>query len=844
MENGIENILKIDEANFMELRMEMAQFVEGEINEDGLKDFKAQFLIMFNSLVSSFNSNISTQRNFNETNDKLMKNIRNKNDICKRIEENQDRILNIKQEFENLYLKIDSAKTEEMDLDKQIKFLNDEIIRLNQRKDKDNLTNFKPEELELKEKLKADVDDLDVKYEQITTHKNQIIKQLDTLLVEKNRLEKISSELDMKKKLIDDEKTSLYTEYDYELNNKIKIDEQFKKTKNENIEIKKSLGDLDDALFKLREEQKTLDKALDDIEDKISNYQKQIKKLVVDRPKKLKDLKELDKKREEYEKILKDNQLEILNIEKEILDIRKEAEEYEKIRNKLENKIAENEKETFKYKEQSDETKNQIRDIEKTFEDKKIILLNNKEELLSRKKIDNEEKKKIENLTDELTSIHNENIFVENTIRRAMNEAIGIKKETQSLEHEKEVIEAEKNMYSKQSSDAQMEFFQAKERLKNLNEAIADLKAKNLALEQKAKQQKKIYEAVKGDCNRFEKKYQEAKGEIKDITEDKSKKSQRYQFLKIELNYKQKVLADLDKEYSKKEEDLGKEEESRKTLKEDIQKIKISIETYQESNNNLNKTISLAEVDHQGQVKEYSLVVNERDFINQQLIQRQEEIQALYEKIKVLQGELLKMNKQYEKKLTEIENLKNSRDFLTEEFIKTENIIKNIFELRVTKIKLEKELLITKNKLKSLEDQTKKPLNIHRWTKLEYSDPEKFELITQINSLQRRLIAKTEEVNHKEDLIQEKEKLYIKLKGIVARQSGVDMSESLKNYQKMIREENSKLKKMSEEVKHLSLTIRNYELEIKKLDKEMNSIKMNWINERKQGIQMNNEYGE
>ena len=37
-------------------------------------------------------------------------------------------------------------------------------------------------------------------------------------------------------------------------------------------------------------------------------------------------------------------------------------------------------------------------------------------------------------------------------------------------------------------------------------------------------------------------------------------------------------------------------------------------------------------------------------------------------------------------------------------------------------------------------------------------------------------------------LIQEKEKLYIKLKGIVARQSGVDMVESLKNYQKIIKE--------------------------------------------------------
>ena len=45
--------------------------------------------------------------------------------------------------------------------------------------------------------------------------------------------------------------------------------------------------------------------------------------------------------------------------------------------------------------------------------------------------------------------------------------------------------------------------------------------------------------------------------------------------------------------------------------------------------------------------------------------------------------------------------------------------IKNIFDLKVIKIKLEKELLTVKNKVRSLEDEAKKPLNIHRWTKLE-----------------------------------------------------------------------------------------------------------------------------
>lgn len=152
---------------------------------------------------------------------------------------------------------------------------------------------------------------------------------------------------------------------------------------------------------------------------------------------------------------------------------------------------------------------------------------------------------------------------------------------------------------------------------------------------------------------------------------------------------------------------------------DDIKNLKTSIDKYRENNNNLKKMISTAEMEHQGQKKEYQIVVNERDFLAQQLIKRNEEINALYEKIKVLQQELLKMHHQYEKKLLEIEKLKGSRDFLLEEFVKTENIIKNIFELKVIKIKLEKELLTVKNKVKSLEDETKKPLNIHRWTKLE-----------------------------------------------------------------------------------------------------------------------------
>ena len=95
--------------------------------------------------------------------------------------------------------------------------------------------------------------------------------------------------------------------------------------------------------------------------------------------------------------------------------------------------------------------------------------------------------------------------------------------------------------------------------------------------------------------------------------------------------------------------------------------------------------------------------------------------------------------------------------------------------------------------------------------------------------MQRRLIAKTEEVNQKEQLIQEKEKLYIKLKAIVARQSGTDMAEPLEKYKQKIKDETNRLKKLKEDIKNYRMTIRNYELEIKRIDEYVEKLQNKWI---------------
>jgi chromosome segregation ATPase len=147
----------------------------------------------------------------------------------------------------------------------------------------------------------------------------------------------------------------------------------------------------------------------------------------------------------------------------------------------------------------------------------------------------------MEKLINSLNELQLEEILLNNQNHRLRNEIQGVKRDYSQLELERDNIKRENNLYAKQESDANMEYVQTLEKRKNLDEAISVLKGKNLNAETKLKQQKKIYEALRADCNRFEKKFQDAQKEIKEVVEDKTKKQHKYQNLKIELCSKQTV---------------------------------------------------------------------------------------------------------------------------------------------------------------------------------------------------------------------------------------------------------------------------------------------------------------
>ena len=175
--------------------------------------------------------------------------------------------------------------------------------------------------------------------------------------------------------------------------------------------------------------------------------------------------------------------------------------------------------------------------------------------------------------------------------------------------------------------------------------------------------------------------------------------------------------------------------------------------------------------------KDYQNVINERDILGTQLIRRNDELALLYEKIKILQSTLAKGEVQYQERLEDIRLLKFKIADLKSELRIVKSQAAQIGDLRKEVYNLKQQLLTERLQVKALSEELENPLNYHRWRKLEGTDPDTWEMLQKIQTLQKRLIKKTEEVVEKDVVIQEKEKLYIELKNLLARQPGPEVAE-------------------------------------------------------------------
>ena len=106
-------------------------------------------------------------------------------------------------------------------------------------------------------------------------------------------------------------------------------------------------------------------------------------------------------------------------------------------------------------------------------------------------------------------------------------------------------------------------------------------------------------------------------------------------------------------------------------------------------------------------------------------------------------------------------------------------------------------------------------------------------MVQKIATLQKRLIAKTEEVVEKDMLVQEKETLYLELKGILARQPGPEVAEQLSAFQSALKEKNRRMKAMASELNMYQVQATEHKYEIERLVSEVQETKKKYYEQKR-----------
>eukprot|EP00742_Colponemidia_sp_Colp-10_P001279 GILJ01001378.1.p1 GENE.GILJ01001378.1~~GILJ01001378.1.p1 ORF type:complete len:869 (-),score=252.53 GILJ01001378.1:154-2760(-) len=421
----------------------------------------------------------------------------------------------------------------------------------------------------------------------------------------------------------------------------------------------------------------------------------------------------------------------------------------------------------------------------------------------------------------------------ENTKKNLENEIQGYKGESQKMRKMIYQLEKDREKYGIEASQANAKYYQALEEVKLKDNQLSELQKKIVEAEAKLKQQQNLYEAVRSDRNLYSKNLIESQDEIAEMKRKFKIMNHQIEQLKEEISAKDHALV-------KEHFDHHQVEKENENLNFQIQELKKQIQAVHEVANNqgaemskLKNIIAEAEKERQKQKTEYETVINERDILGTQLIRRNDELALLYEKIKIQQSTLAKGEVQYQERLQDIQVLKLKISDLKRELQIAKQQVSNINDLKREVYHLQRELLQERTKVKALSEELENPMNVHRWRKLEGSDPATYEMIQKIQTLQKRLIAKTEEVVEKDLLIQEKEKLYVELKNILARQPGPEVAEQLSIYQQNLKEKTRQMKAMASELNMYQAQVNEYKYEIERLARELQEVKRKYFEQKR-----------
>ena len=335
--------------------------------------------------------------------------------------------------------------------------------------------------------------------------------------------------------------------------------------------------------------------------------------------------------------------------------------------------------------------------------------------------------------------------MAEGTKKTLEQEIMSYRAEASRAERTVTELERERDRFIQELRSASAQYIATLEEVKVRDAEITDLQRSIQEGEGRLKQQQALYEAVRSDRNLYSKNLLEAQAEVAELKRRFKVASHQIEQLKEEIGTKDVGLVKEHFDHMKVEKEKDSLQLELTKAKQQIVEAESVITSQTSEIQKLNQIISEADAERVRQRKEYDVVVADRDILGTQLVRRNDELSLLYEKIKIQQSTLSKGAVQYRERINEIRLLKIKIGELRRELGVLRNGVANVDVLKREVHFLGRELLAERTKVKALSEELENPLNVHRWRKLEGSDPAAFEMIQRIQTLQKRLIVKTEE---------------------------------------------------------------------------------------------------
>ncbi|KAB0395313.1 hypothetical protein E2I00_015904 [Balaenoptera physalus] len=799
--------LVLEETAYEEIERDFQEVLSELSGDKSLERFRVEYEKLHAVMKKSYDNEKRLMAKCRELNAEIVVNSAKVATALKLSQDDQTTITSLKKEIEKAWKMVDSAYDKEQKAKETILALKEEIV---------NLTKLVEQGSGLSMDQDSNIRDLLKFKEEVTKERDQLLSEVVKLREALAQTTEQQQEMERSREEAELAISQFQQEIQQHQNEALR--ETRKKEKLEK-ELKQMQTDMDTR----QTETKALQQYVQKSKEELQKLAQQLKEQKILNERAAKELEQfqmrnakLQQENEQHslicEQLSQENQQKALELkakEEEVHQMRLDIGKLNKIREQIHKKLHQVEGQKGEVEQHKETLKNQILGLEREVEaSKKQAELDKKamDELLRERDLLNKNMLKAVSATQkqiDLVKLH------EQAKRNLEEEIQNYKEEAQKQRKIIFQLEKERDRYINEASDLTQKVSHSSMVLMNMEGIkvremqIFDYRKKIAESETKLKQQQNLYEAVRSDRNLYSKNLVEAQDEITEMNRKLKIMTHQVDQLKEEISAKESALVKLHLE----QQHIEKEKE---TLKAELQKLrqqaletKHFIEKQEAEERKLLRIIAEADGERLRQKKELDQVISERDILGSQLVRRNDELALLYEKIKIQQSVLNKGESQYNQRLEDMRILKLEIKKLRWEKGILARSVANVDELRQELFHTQREFLKERTRCRALEEELENPMNVHRWRKLE-----------------------------------EKEKLYVELKHILARQPGPEAAEQLQIYRHTLREKTKQLKVLSSELNMYESQSQEYKYEIEKLSNELLNLKKKYLaQKRKEYIQ-------